>query len=148
MKKPYKHRKLKTVELHPIQLSTESFEFLKECRDYKNTDKTLPDDVYEEGRGYIILIRMMRQPCFKRTDKRFKDMPESLKQLLEFMRDNKIEIVYCDTECGGIEENPKEMTQEEFRGRFINDPRLPLYIGEDDDEKAVSYDEIYATLTK
>ena len=148
MKTVHEEKRLNVIELHPLQFSDKSYQYLIKCRDYEHTKKELPCDVYEEGRDNIIVLRMMRDATFTETDEEFTDMPESLQELLRFMRDNNIDIIYCDIECGGIGENPREMTPAEFEESFINSPHLPIYIlGEDEKpEEKISYIELYEEI--
>ena len=132
---------MNAVELPSKQLSQKTINFLKTCRNH-SSQNDLPYDVYEEGRDDIIIIRMMPNAMFEK-DEEFSNLPEELKQLLRFMADREIDIVYYNIDGVWSDEELKNIPLDDFLTWFIKDERLPIY---DDNDNPMTYDDVFTIL--
>lgn len=142
MRKKYK---MKAIHLPSRQMSNEVQRFLIDSRTIGSEWPKLPWDVYEEGREDVIILRMMEESAFEQDDETFPKLPKELKDLLHFMKEKEIDIIYCDTLDGWTDSHViDELTLKTLEKNFVNDERLPIY---DDNDEAIPYAILHEKLS-
>lgn len=136
-----KEAKMDVIKLPSKQMSQKTIDYFKKCRNH-NLHNEILWNVFEEGRGDIIVI-LMTTPAILEADEKFINMPNELKQLLYFMADREIDIIYCDTDDVWADEKLKEINPKEYFSYFIIDERMPVY---DDDGNPLSHNDVLTIL--
>ena len=133
-----KGAKINAVHLPSRQMSPKIVDYLNKCRE----EDTLPDDIYESGHDSLYIIEMMGTKLFDK-DKKFDESPTEFQDLLYFMAENEIELLYCDIEDIWWIEGLEDMRFLAFEYHFINDDRLPIY---NDDDIPISYQDVRSMI--